>query len=84
MSQRRQRCWRCGDERVIWLPLAGVPIAIEPCEPASGDLAIQQEISGAEILVHMPSTRTRFRRHRCPPAAAGSFTGSAPARKVRE
>lgn len=79
---RSPLCWRCGAE-VLWLPLAGVQIAVEKCPPGHvGDLAIQRQLNGSEVAI-ASSSPTRYRRHSST-CHTTSYTGMAPAKKVRQ
>lgn len=73
------RCWRC-DASVQWLPLRGVPVAIEPCQPGTGDIVIQRELNGSEIAI--AASAGRFRRHAAT-CKSPSFVATALAKKVR-
>lgn len=72
-------CWKCGAP-VLWLPTNGVRIAIEPCAPGTGDIALQRQIDGSETA--LATTGGRYQRHSVT-CKRPSFVGSAPERKVR-
>lgn len=79
-AQRRDEiCWRC-QNGVLWLPLEGKPVAVEPCQAGKGNIGIQGSLlGGADEAIRVTAGSWRLHMEHCP--GPKSFSATAPRRK---